>query len=560
MTKRDTLISRTIVEGLDRAPHRAFLRAMGHDDTALASPFVGIAHTASEVTPCTMSLPPQIQSAKLGITREGMTPFEFGTITVADSMSMNHRGMRFSLVSREIIADSIDAVVRGHAYDGLMTFASCDKTLPGMLMAIARINRPSVFLYGGAALPTPWNGQDIGVVDVYEGVGRVYEGTSSEEELDAMERVGVPTVGSCAGQFTANTMALVAEVLGLAPLGVAYLPAVYSERQVLVKRAAGLLRRAVDENSPLPSDLITRESLENAVVAVGATGGSTNALLHLPAIANEVGISFTLDDIAKVLEDVPLVADLKPGGAYWARDMHHVGSTPALLRVLKGAGVLHTDTPSVEGRTLGELADTGPEADGKVIRAMGNPVTPTSGVVVLKGSLAPEGAVLKVAGLKHTVHEGPARVFECEEDAVAAVRKREYEAGDVIVIRNEGPKGGPGMREMLGVTALLYGQGMGEKVALITDGRFSGATRGLCIGHVGPEAAAGGPIGLIRTGDIIQIDAGKRELNVKLSIDELARRTRPPVPEGLEPETPTLRKYAALVGPAHLGATTHRNT
>ena len=397
-------------------------------------------------------------------------------------------------------------------------------------------------------------------MDVYEFYGKFSSGKISEADLDEMEAVACPSGGSCGGQFTANTMALVAEVLGLAPLGVAYLPAVYSERQVLVKRAAGLLRRAVDENGPLPSDLITRESLENAVVAVGATGGSTNALLHLPAIANEVGISFTLDDIAKVLEDVPLVADLKPGGAYWARDMHHVGSTPALLRVLKGAGVLHPDTPSVEGRTLGELADTGPEADGKVIRAVGNPVTPTSGVVVLKGSLAPEGAVLKVAGLKHTVHEGPARVFECEEDAVAAVRKREYEAGDVIVIRNEGPKGGPGMREMLGVTALLYGQGMGEKVALITDGRFSGATRGLCIGHVGPEAAAGGPIGLIRTGDIIQIDAGKRELNVKLSPDELARRTRPPVPEGLEPETATLRKYAALVGPAHLGATTHRNT
>lgn len=558
--KTDHLVSRTIVEGLDRAPHRAFLRAMGHDDQALESPFVGIAHTASEVTPCTMSLRPQVEAAKLGVTREQMTPFEFGTITVADSMSMNHRGMRFSLVSREIIADSIDSVARGHAYDGLMTFASCDKTLPGMMMAIARLNRPAVFLYGGAALPVPWKGREVGVVDVYEAVGQVYEGTTTEEELAAMERVGVPTVGSCAGQFTANTMALVAEVLGLAPIGTAYLPAVYSERSVLIKRAAGLLRRAIDEGGPLPSDLITRKSLENAVVAVGATGGSTNALLHLPAIANEVGLSFTLDDIAGVLESVPLVADLKPGGAFWAKDMHHAGSTPAILRVLRDAGVLHTDCPSIEGRTIGEIADSGDAADGTVLRPADRPISDSSGVVVLKGSLAPEGAVLKVAGLKHTVHEGPARVFDCEEDAVAAVRKKEYEAGDVIVIRNEGPAGGPGMREMLGVTALLYGQGMGEKVALITDGRFSGATRGLCIGHVGPEAAAGGPIGLIRTGDIIRIDAGAHLLDVDVPPEELAKREPAKIPEAHAPETATLRKYASLVDPAHLGATTHRNT
>ncbi|MAM61655.1 dihydroxy-acid dehydratase [Maritimibacter sp. UBA3975] len=549
--------SRTITEGLDRAPHRAFLRAMGHDDEALDSPFIGIAHTMSEVTPCTMSLGPQIDAARLGVTREGMTPFAFGTITVADSMSMNHRGMRFSLVSREIIADSVDAVVRGHAYDGLMTFATCDKTLPGMMMAMARIDRPSVFLYGGAALPVPWKGREVGVVDVYEAVGQVYEGTTSEDDLAAMERVGVPTVGACAGQFTANTMALVAEVLGLAPIGSAYLPAVYSERLVLVKRAAGLLRRALEADGPKPSDLITRASLENAVVAVGATGGSTNALLHLPAIANEVGLRFTLDDIAGILESVPLVADLKPGGAFWARDMHHAGSTPALLKVLDAEGVLHRDTLHIEGRTIGEIADDGPAADGAVVRAAGNPVTPTSGVVVLKGSLAPEGAVLKVAGLKHRVHEGPARVFDCEEDAVAAVRKRDYAAGDVIVIRNEGPRGGPGMREMLGVTALLYGQGMGEQVALITDGRFSGATRGLCIGHVGPEAAVGGPIGRLRTGDMIRIDADTRVLDVLVPESELAAREPAPVPDWLVPETPTLRKYASLVGPAHLGALTH---
>ncbi|MFV0244445.1 MAG: dihydroxy-acid dehydratase [Qingshengfaniella sp.] len=557
MKRQDKLISRTIVEGLDRAPHRAFLRAMGHDDQALASPFVGVVSTGAEVTPCSMSLPPQVVAAKAGLHRENITPFEFSTITVADSMTMNHRGMRFSLVSREIIADSVDAVARGHAYDGLMAFASCDKTLPGMMMGIARLNRPAVFIYGGAALPADWKGADIGIVDLYEAVGQVYAGAVSEAELAEMEKIAVPTVGSCAGQFTANTMALVAEVLGLAPIGSAYLPAVYSERMILIKRAAGLLRQAIEVGGPLPEALITRKSLENAVVAVGATGGSTNALLHLPAIANEVGLRFTLDDIETVLDRTPLLADLKPGGRYWARDMHHAGSTPALLRVLLEAGVLHPDCPSIEGRSIGEIAEAGPQADGAVIRPADRPITRDSGVIVLKGTLAPEGAVLKIAGLKHLTHEGPARVFDCEEDAVAAVRARDYAAGDVIVIRNEGPAGGPGMREMLGVTALLYGQGMGEKVALITDGRFSGATRGLCIGHVGPEAAADGPIGLLRDGDVIRIDATTRSLDVLVPPEDLAVRQRQAPPESHQPETPTLRKYAALVRSAHLGATTH---
>ncbi|MCB1340092.1 MAG: dihydroxy-acid dehydratase [Pseudooceanicola sp.] len=557
MTRKE-LHSRIVTDGLDRAPHRAFLRAMGHDDRAIASPFAGIVSTGAEVTPCSMSLPPQVAAAKSGLHREGVTPFEFSTITVADSMSMNHPGMRFSLVSRDIIADSVDAVVRGHAYDGLIGYGSCDKTLPGLMMGMARLNRPCVFVYGGAALPASWQGKDIGIVDVYEAVGQVYAGTLSESVLDEMERVATPTFGSCTGQFTANTMALVSEILGLAPIGSAYLPAVFAERLALAMKAASLLRAAINKGGPLPRDLITRQSLENAVVAVGATGGSTNALLHLPAIANEVGISFTLVDIAAVLERVPLVADLKPGGKYWARDMHHSGSTPTLLRVLCEAGLLHEDCPTIEDRTIGEIAASGAAPDGKVMRTAAEAVSPTSGVVVLKGSLATDGAVLKVAGLKHLQHEGPARVFDCEEDAVAAVRKRDYQAGDVLVIRNEGPAGGPGMREMLGVTALIYGQGMGEKVALITDGRFSGATRGMCIGHVGPEAAAGGAIGLLRDGDVIRIDAVAKTLDVLVSAKELAARGKPAARPA--PDSPTLRKYAALVRPAHLGAATHDGT
>ena len=560
MTKRDTLISRTIVEGLDRAPHRAFLRAMGHDDTALASPFVGIAHTASEVTPCTMSLPPQIQSAKLGITREGMTPFEFGTITVADSMSMNHRGMRFSLVSREIIADSIDAVVRGHAYDGLMTFASCDKTLPGMLMAIARINRPSVFLYGGAALPTPWNGQDIGVVDVYEGVGRVYEGTSSEEELDAMERVGVPTVGSCAGQFTANTMACVSEAIGLALLNSSGAPAPYESRDQYGDFSGQAVMNLIEKNIRA-RDIVTRQSLENAARVVACTGGSTNAGLHLPAIAHEAGIDFDLLDVCNIFLDTPYFVNLRPGGEYVAKDLHEAGGVPVVMKELRKAKLLHEDCITASGKSLGEELDLiEREADGRVIHTVASPITKTGGVVGLKGNLAPDGAIVKVAGMKteEQIFTGPARVFECEEEAFEAVRRRDYAEGDVIVIRNEGPAGGPGMREMLSTTAALSGQGMGKKVALITDGRFSGATRGFCVGHVGPEAAHGGPIALLKNGDMITLDAIKGEISVDLSDAELAERKG--AWKGARTNDYTagaLWKYAQLVGSARKGAVTH---
>ncbi len=554
---RAPLPSRIITDGIDRAPHRAFLRAMGHDDIAIAQPFAGIVSTGGSVTPCSMSLSWQAEAAKLGLKAAGVTPFEFSTITVADSMSMNHAGMRFSLVSREIIADSIEAVMRAHAYDGLIGFAACDKTLPGILMGMMRVNRPSVFVYGGAALPGRWQGRDIGIVDVYEGVGKVYAGEMSEEELGRLERAGVPTVGSCAGQFTANTMAMVAETLGIALPYSAMLPAVASERRVLAEQSGRVLARLIDQDGPRPSDLITRRSLENAAAAVAATGGSTNAALHLPAIAHEAGIAFTMADIGEIFDRTPLLADLKPGGRYWARDLHEAGGVPTVLRAMLEAGVLHEDCPTITGSTIGEVARAAQAPDDEVVRAAARPIATTGGVVVLRGTLAPEGAMLKVAGLKRLVHEGPARVFESEEAAVEAVRARAYAAGDVIVIRNEGPRGGPGMREMLGVTALIYGQGMGESVALLTDGRFSGATRGMCVGHVGPEAWAGGPLALVRDGDRVVIDASRRILDLLVDEEELANRRAALADVAARDLPPTLAKYARLVGPAHLGAVTH---
>lgn len=550
------LISRVTTDGVDRAPHRAFLRAMGWGPADIAKPFAGVVSTGGSMTPCAMSLAPQVAAARGGLMEGGVTPFEFSTITVADSMSMNHAGMRFSLVSREIIADSVEAVAKAHAYDGLIGFAACDKTLPGIMMGLVRVNRPSVFVYGGAALPGRWRGRDVGIVDVYEGVGRVYAGEMTEPELTELEAQGVPTIGSCAGQFSANTMAMAAEALGLAIPGSSMRPAVASSRMELARQAGARLAEMIYAGGPTPRDLVTRLSLENAAACVAATGGSTNAALHLPAIAHEAGIAFTLDDIARVFDRTPLVADLKPGGRFWARDLDLVGGVPAVLRSLLEAGALHEDCPTIMGQTIGEIARAAPPADGEVVRPAERPIAPTGGVIVLTGNLAPQGAILKVAGLKRLVHEGPALVFECEEDAVRAVRERRYGKGSVIVIRNEGPRGGPGMREMLGVTALIYGQGMGEDVALVTDGRFSGATRGMCVGHVGPESAAGGPLGRIRDGDVIRIDAKARTLQVLLDDAVLAARPQAAAPSGAEP-SPTLSKYARLVGPAHLGAVTH---
>jgi dihydroxy-acid dehydratase len=470
---------------------------------------------------------------------------------------MNHRGMRMSLVSREWIADSVEIVVRGHGYDALVAFAGCDKTLPAMMMAMVRLNVPSVFMYGGAMLPGEWRGREVSAIDTYEGVGAVLAGRMSEADLAEMERACAPTLGSCPGQFTANTMAMVSETLGLALPGTAMLPAPHPDRLGAARAAGEAVMRCLRDGGPLPRELVTRKSLENAAAAVAATGGSTNAGLHLPAIAHEAGIRFTLDDVADVFRRTPLVADLQPGGRYLARDLHHAGGVNAVLKVLLDAGCLHGDCLTLSGRTLQEALRDAPAADGKVVRAASAPIHPSGGVVVLKGNLCPDGALIKIAGLRSLAFEGYARVFECEEDAAAAVRARHYRAGEVIVIRNEGPVGGPGMREMLGVTALLYGQGMGEQVALLTDGRFSGATRGMCIGYACPEAAAGGPIALVENGDRIRIDADAGRIDLLVEAPELARRRTAWQPRRAERLAGVLEKYARLVGPANLGAVTH---
>jgi dihydroxy-acid dehydratase len=549
--------SRIVVDGLDRASHRAFLRACGRDDDDLAKPQIAIVSTQGENTPCSMSLAPQADAARLGVAAGGGVPVPFTTISVSDGVSMNHKGMRLSLVSRELIADSIEAVMRAHAYDALVGFAGCDKTLPAIMMAMVRLNAPSVFVYGGAMLPGRWRGNDATVLTAYEAVGAVLAGAMTEAELAGIERACAPSVGSCPGQFTANTMAMVSEALGLAPPGSAMLPAVYSARLALARGAGRRVTEILASGGPLPRDLVTRKSLENAAAVVAATGGSTNAALHLPAIAHEAGLRFTLDEVAEVFARTPLIADLQPGGRYLAADVFAVGGTDAVLKALLDGGYLHGDALTLSGRTVAEhLADhSGP--DGKVVRSAAQPLSPTGGVIVLRGNLAPDGALIKVAGLKALAFEGRARVFEGEEACCAAVEQRQYREGDVLIIRNEGPKGGPGMREMLGVTALIYGQGMGDKVALVTDGRFSGATRGMMIGYVGPEAAVCGPIALARDGDTVRIDCTARSIDLLIPPAELAARRASytaPIPE---PLAGVLEKYAKLVGPARDGAVTH---
>ena len=551
------LRSRITTDGLDRAPHRAFLRGMGLDDAAIARPFIGVATTAGEVTPCNMTLAEQAATAKAGIAAAGGTPREFTTISVSDGLSMNHQGMKFSLISRELIADSVEAVMRGHAYDGLVCFAGCDKTLPGMMMAMVRCNVPAVFVYGGSALPGRWHGKDVTVLDAYEAVGAVLTGDMSEAEVDALERVCLPTIGACGGQFTANTMAMVAEALGLALPGSTMIPGIYEARHAVARASGEAVMRLLAVGGPLPRDLVTAASLENASAIVAATGGSTNAALHLPAIAHEAGIRFTLDDVAAVFDRTPLIGDLRPGGRYLAKDVHEIGGVPVIIKALIAGGHIDGDRPSVTGETLAQAVAAAPDPDGEVVRPLDKALSPTGGVVVLKGNLCPDGALLKVAGLRQLVFEGPALVFEDEEACMAVVRARTYAPGAVIVIRNEGPKGGPGMREMLGVTALIYGQGMGEKVALLTDGRFSGATRGMCIGYASPEAAAGGALALVRNGDVFRIDAAARTIEVRLSEEELATRRAQWQPPDQRRLAGTLEKYAAAVGPANLGAVTH---
>jgi dihydroxy-acid dehydratase len=557
MTKR--FRSANIHEGMLRAPTRAFLQALGQDDDEIARPHIGVFHTGGEMSPCNMLLRDQALHAKTGIYAAGGMPHECPVASVSDGLSIAHSGMRFSLVSREIIADSVEASTRGHQWDGIFAIGGCDKNLPGLMMGIVRCNVPGVFVHGGAALPGHFRGRDTNIGETYEMIGKVLAHEATADDLHEITHACLPTAGSCAGQFTANTMGMVSEALGLAPIGSSMIPAVYSERAPLMRRAGVALMRAVLGDGPLPRDIVTRASLENACAVVSATGGSTNAALHLPAIAHEAGIRFHLDDVAAVFARTPLIADLQPGGRFLARDLYHVGGAGVVMRALLEAGALHGDCLTFTGRTLAQELEGAALPDGEVVRPVANARSADGGVTMLTGNLCPDGALLKTAGLATLVHRGPARVFESEEQAQAAVRDQRYERGDVIVIRNEGPRGGPGMREMLGITALIYGQGMGADVALLTDGRFSGATRGLCIGHAGPEAADRGPIALLRDGDIIAIDARPeaRRIAVELSDEELAARL------AALPETVPVRlggvleKYTRLVGPAHQGAVTH---
>lgn len=554
---KSKLPSRHVTEGPDRAPHRSYYYAMGLTEEEIHRPFVGVASCWNEAAPCNIALMRQAQAAKEGVKAGLGTPREFCTITVTDGIAMGHQGMKSSLVSREVIADSIELTMRGHCYDALVGLAGCDKSLPGMMMAMIRLNVPSVFMYGGSILPGKFKGKDVTVVDVFEGVGQHSAGKMSSEDLHELECVACPSAGSCGGQFTANTMACVSEAMGLALPSSSGAPAPYESRDEYAL-ASGRQVMELVARGIRPRDIVTRKALENAATVVAASGGSTNAALHLPAIAHEAGIEFDLFHVAEIFKKTPYIADLKPGGKYVAKDMYEAGGVPMLLKTLHDGGFLHGDCLTVTGKSLAEnLEGVTFDETQDVIYPVTNPITPTGGVVGLKGSLAPNGGIVKVAGMKVLQFEGPARVFDSEEEAFKAVENKQYEEGDVIVIRYEGPKGGPGMREMLSTTAALYGQGMGDKVALITDGRFSGATRGFCIGHVGPEAAEGGPIGLIKDGDIISIDAAAGTLDVKLSDDELAARKAEWQPRETDYQSGTLWKYAQLVGPAYKGAVTH---
>jgi len=559
MTKFDKkkLPSRHTTLGADRAPHRSFYYAMKLTEEDVAKPFVGVVSTWNEAAPCNIALMRQAQSVKKGVKDSEGTPREFCTITVTDGIAMGHEGMKSSLISREVIADSTELTVRGHCYDALVGVAGCDKSLPGLMMAMCRLNIPSVFIYGGSILPGKFKGKDVTVVDVFEGVGKHSSGNMSTEDLKELELVACPSAGACGGQFTANTMACVSEAVGLALPYSSGTPAPYEERDKYAylsgKAVMNLLEKKIK-----PRDIVTKKSLENAATIVAATGGSTNAALHLPSIANECGIKFDLMDVAKIFKKTPYLADLKPGGKYVAKDMFEAGGVPMLLKTLLDGGFIHGECLTVTGKTMKEnLNNVVFNDDQKVLRRYNNPISQDGGVVGLKGNLAPEGAIAKVAGLKKLQFTGKAKCFDTEEEAFKAVQKKQYREGDVIVIRYEGPKGGPGMREMLSTTGAIYGQGMGEKVALITDGRFSGATRGFCIGHVGPEASIGGPIALLKNGDLIHIDAKKGTINVELSKKELLKRRKKWKPKKINFGSGTLWKYAQTVGPAYLGASTH---
>ena len=567
---KSKLPSRHVTEGPARAPHRSYYYAMNMTEEEIHQPLVGVATCWNEAAPCNISLNRQAQSVKVGVSGAQGTPREFTTITVTDGIAMGHEGMRSSLASREAIADTVELTMRGHCYDALVGLAGCDKSLPGMMMAMLRLNVPSVFLYGGSILPgkapkgadvpAEFADRDLTVQDMFEAVGNFQNGTMSEAALEVLERVACPSAGACGGQFTANTMACVSEAIGLALPNSSGAPAPYTSRDEYAQASGAAVMNLIEKNIRA-RDIVTRKALENAARIVACTGGSTNAGLHLPAMAHEAGIDFFLDDVCEIFRDTPYFVDLKPGGQYVAKDMYEAGGVPVVMNELRKAGLIHEDCMTVTGNSMGEELDKiTRQADGKVIYSVETPLTKTGGVVGLKGNLAPEGAIVKVAGMEaqHQLFTGPARVFECEQDAFEAVQNRTYEEGDVFVIRNEGPAGGPGMREMLATTAALSGQGMGKKVALITDGRFSGATRGFCVGHVGPEAAHGGPIALLQDGDVITLNAIEGTLDVALTDEELAeRKANWKGPRDTIYGAGALWKYAQLVGGAYKGAVTH---
>ncbi len=555
---KSKLVSRHVTEGPSKAAARSYYYAMGMTEEQIHQPFVGVATCWNEAAPCNIALSRQAQSVKKGVNAASGTPREFTTITVTDGIAMGHEGMRSSLPSREAIADTVELTMRGHCYDAIVGLAGCDKSLPGMMMAIIRLNVPGIFMYGGSILPGKFRGKDVTVVDVFEGIGKHATGEFSDDDLHELECVACPSAGACGGQFTANTMACVSEAIGLALPGSAGSPAPYESRDEYAEASGVAVMDLVKSGGPLPRDIVTRKALENAAAIVAATGGSTNAGLHLPAIAHEAGIDFDLFDVAEIFKKTPLIADLKPGGKYVAKDMFEIGGVSVVLKELLDHGYIHGDCITVTGKTIAEnLENIKFPEDQDVVYPVSNPIHPTGGVVGLKGNLAEEGAIVKIAGLTELVFEGPARCFDSEDECFEAVQNRQYKEGEVLVIRYEGPKGGPGMREMLSTTAALYGQGTGGKVALITDGRFSGGTRGFCIGHIGPEAAIGGPIALLKDGDMIKIDAENGTLDVALSDAELAERRKNWKPREHEYTSGYLYKYAQQVGPARKGAVTH---
>ena len=554
---KSKLPSRHVSVGPSSAPHRSYYYAMGMTEAEIAQPFVGVATTWNEAAPCNISLARQAQVAKRGVKAAGGTPREFTTITVTDGIAMGHAGMKSSLVSREVIADSVELTMRGHCYDALVGLAGCDKSLPGMMMAMVRLNVPSVFMYGGSILPGRYHGRDVTIQDVFEAVGAHSAGKMDEKDLYELECVACPSAGSCGGMFTANTMACVSEAIGLALPGSAGAPAPYESRDAYAEASGQAVMNLVAKQIR-PRDIVTLKALENAAMVVAAAGGSTNAGLHLPAIAHEIGIKFDLHDVCEIFRRTPYIADLKPGGRYVAKDMYEIGGVPVLMKALLEGGFLHGDCMTVTGKTIAEnLKSVTFPTNQDVIRPTATPLSTTGGVVGLRGNLAPQGAIVKIAGMKKLAFTGKALCFDCEEDAYRAVEQRKYSEGDVFVIRYEGPRGGPGMREMLATTAAIYGQGMGDKVALITDGRFSGATRGFCIGHVGPEAAVGGPIGLLKNGDTIRIDAEKGTLEVDLSDAELAERRKQWKPRKHDYQSGAIWRYAQTVSDAEQGAVCH---